>query len=92
MLEDHRRPSYNEEINFEQQVQEFLKEQHEDENDHYQHQQQFDDGQLTMLPSNDDVDQDIDHNDNFDHDVIDNDNELTRNDDDLLLEMENCIN
>ena len=45
-----------------------------------------------MLQSNDDINQDIDHNDNFDHDVIDNDNELTRNDGNLLLEMENCIN
>ena len=72
-------------------MQKFLKKQHEDESDHYQCQQQFDDGQLTMLPSNDDIDQDIDHNDNYDHDIID-DNELTRNNGDFLLEIENCIN
>ena len=91
LLEHSRRASYNDEMNFEQQVEEFLKE-HEDVNDHYQQhqQQQFDDEQLTTLQSNDNVD----HNDdNFDHDMInDDDNELTRNDDDLLLEMESCIN
>ena len=83
--------SYNDEMNFEQQVQEFLKE-HEDDHDHYQQhqQQQFDDGQLTTIQNNEDVDG---HNEDLDHDMInDDDNELTRNDDDLLLEMENCIN
>ena len=47
-----------------------------------------------MLQSNNDIDQHIDHNDNFDHDhdVVDDDYELTRNNDNLLLEMENCIN
>ena len=94
LLEYTRRPSCNEEINFEQQVQEFLKE-HEDDDDHYHHQQQHgDDRRLTAQQSIDDVDHDDDFDhDNFDHDMVDNDdNELTRNDDDLLLEMENCIN
>ena len=45
-----------------------------------------------MLQNNDDIDRDVDNNDNLDHDMVNNDNELTRNDDDLLLEMENCIN
>ena len=92
LQEHHRRVSYNEEINFEQQVQEFLKEQEDDE-DHNQHQwQHFDNGQLLMLQSNDDIHHNVDDNDNLDHDMVNNDNELTRNDDDLLLEMENCIN
>ena len=81
--------SYNEEMNFEQQVQEFLKEQ-EDDKDHNQHQwQQFDDGQLSILQNNDDIDHDVDDNDNLDHDMVNDNNELTRNDDDFLLEMEN---
>ena len=93
LQEHHRRVSYNEEINFEQQVQEFLKEQEDDNDDHrHQWQQQFDDGQLTMLQHNDNTDHDVDHNDALDHDMVNDDNELTRNDDDLLLEMENCIN
>ena len=91
LKEHHRQVSYNEEINFKQQVQEFLKEQEDDE-DHNQHQWQFDNGQLSMLQSNDGIDHDVDDNDNLDHDMVNNDNELTRNDDDLLLEMENCIN
>ena len=92
LLEDNRRASYSDEMNFEQQVQEFLKE-HEEDNDHYQYhqqQQQLDEVQLTYLQSNDDVDR---NDGDFDHDMVnDDDNELTRNDDDLLLEMENCIN
>ena len=72
-----------------QQVLEFLKEQ-EDVKDHNQHQwQQFDDGQLSILQNNDDIDHDVDDNDNLDHDIINDNNELTRNDDDFLLEMEN---
>lgn len=69
---------------FEQQMEQFLREQEDDDD------QQLDDGELL---SNDDVDQAVDHKDDFEHGRInDDDNVLTRNDDDLLLEMENCIN
>ena len=88
LSEQDRRTSFNEEINFELQVQEFLKE-HEDDNECYQHnhqQPQFDDEQPMIQQSGDNID-------DLDHGMISNDDhELTRNDDDLLLEMENCIN
>ena len=50
-----------------------------------------DDGQLTMLQHNDNNDHDVDHNDALDHNMVKDDNELTRNDNDFILEMENRI-
>ena len=87
LSEHNRRISFNEEINFEQQVQEFLKE-HKDDDECYQHhqRQQFDGEQPMIQQSEENID-DLDHNM-----IGKDDHELTRNDDDLLLEMENCIN
>jgi len=68
-------------------VEQFLREREDDDDCQ---QRQFDDNEL-MSQSNDGVDQDVDHN--VDQGMINDDgSELTRNDDDLLLEMENCIN